>query len=300
MAIKKLNAESKPPRRWALIAHPVAGKSTFAMRMRGPLVVADIDGRTAEVHHLAHDVGVIQLDSPETDPAERANAWANQIAHDIAGEPVGTLIGDSITPVIEPLLYEAAMTEGVKERNKALLTKAAIANKFFNAMVNHSGDTLLIWHLKDTNVNGQDRTRTTLSETETDRLKMHLNAMLHIVTDKQGKRGIEIVWARNGRSGIVLWDDSGSWEGMPDKIEAHLYPQKAVAPSDLPHSPAPNLTTREEALTWSVKRGAFKTLDEATAAYEDVKAKKKPRTAGDMFQLWREHVESVMRSLAAA
>ena len=327
MPIKKLTADSKPPRRWAIVAFPCVGKSTFATRMRGPLVVADIDGRFAEVHTLAGEGNVGVISGEGMADASDANDWADRITRDIQGEKFGTLVADSITPVIEPLLYDVATERDPAARNKLLLHKAATANKFFNALVRHGNDVLLVWHLKDTMVNGQGSVRTTLSKTETDRLKMHLNAILEIAIDEPtGKRGIIIVWARNGRDNITIWDDSGSWVNMPEKIEAHLYGSPAVvvtteashaaakragaAPaatpvagtvptpgasddSPLPQSSAANFANKSGALAWAVQQRAFPDLAKAGDAYESLKKAKGPKTAGDMFQIWRTHVASL-------
>lgn len=337
MALKKLTSATKPPRRWAIVAFPCVGKSTFATRMKGPLVVADIDGRFSEVHTLAGEdnVSVIQLDGAR-DPSD-ANAWAEQIESDISGLAFGTMVADSITPVIEPLFYDVAEEDNPKARNKLLLHKAATANRFFNALVRHGNDVLLVWHLKDTMVNGQGSVRTTLSKTETERLKMHLNAILEIAVDETGKRGITIAWARNGRDNHTIWDDSGSWLNMPEKVEAHLYGSPAavvttaqsnaapkatvVAPvtpapvvatvteevgagaepgASLPESPATNFANRAGALTWAVQQNAFPDIDKAGAAYDAVKKEKGPKSAGDMFQLWRTHVGALVKKPVAA
>lgn len=346
MAIKKLTADTKPPRRWAIIAFPCTGKSTFATRMRGPLVVADIDGRFSEVHTLAGEgnVGVIHLDAKDSGDA---NVWAEQIERDIAGQKFGTMVADSITPVIEPLLYDVAEESDPKARNKLLLHKAATANRFFNALVRHGNDVLLVWHLKGTMVNGQGGVRTTLSNTETERLRMHLNAILEIeIDEKTGKRGIFIAWARNGRDKHTIWDESGSWVNMPEQIEAHIYgspaaivttsvsnlaaqdpvltpvakaPVKPVAapapaaqvvvppvaapavsePAPLPVAPVVNFSNRDGALAWAVKEKAFTGMKEALVAYDKLKKEKGPKSAGDMFQLWRTHVGALAKKADA-
>ena len=84
-------------------------------------------------------------------------------------------------------------------------------------------DCLWIYHLQDArDGKAKEVTRSTVSETELARLTRSINVQLKIV--QQGnKRGVEVLWARAGRSGLVIWDETGCWSGMPEKIEAELY-----------------------------------------------------------------------------
>ena len=56
MAFKKLETTAYPRRLWGLYGFPGSGKSTFAARLRGPLLVIDADHRFDEVARLAGDV----------------------------------------------------------------------------------------------------------------------------------------------------------------------------------------------------------------------------------------------------
>ena len=48
--------------------------------------------------------------------------------------------------------------------------------------------------------------------------------MLNFEIIQEGdRRGIKVIWSRRGRSGLVLWDESGNWENMPERLEAALY-----------------------------------------------------------------------------
>ena len=70
MAFKKLDKAQYPPRQWALVGYPGAGKSTFAAQRAGPVLVVDADHRFAEVARLVKDE-VFQLSD---EPADNVDA----------------------------------------------------------------------------------------------------------------------------------------------------------------------------------------------------------------------------------
>ena len=76
-------------------------------------------------------------------------------------------------------------------------------------------DVLYVYHLqRGRDANAQEVTTATVSRTELARLQRSLNVQLRSVDD-HGKRGLHVDWARRGRSGMTLWDDTGIWKGMP-------------------------------------------------------------------------------------
>ena len=85
-------------------------------------------------------------------------------------------------------------------------------------------DTCWIYHARS-GLDGQTRATvaTSISAAELARLRRSLNMTLRVVIDDTGKRGLTVEWCRRGRSGITLWDDSGSFCGMPERIEAACY-----------------------------------------------------------------------------
>lgn len=53
--------------------------------------------------------------------------------------------------------------------------------------------------------------------------------------------------------------------------------------------------SKTEAQTWAMTIGAFTSRDEMVAAYERIKAEFRPKTAGDMFMLWRNQINILQR-----
>ena len=104
---KKMMINGYPPRQWALVGYPGSGKSTFAAQMQGPMLVIDADHRFAEVARLATG-NVYQLSD---DPADNANAEriAGLLKENMAGAGVKTVVIDSLTAILSPLVVEAIL-----------------------------------------------------------------------------------------------------------------------------------------------------------------------------------------------
>lgn len=114
---------------------------------------------------------------------------------------------------------------------------------------------------------------------------------LRIIEDGD-RRGVHVDWARRGRSGMTLWDDSGSWQGMPEKIEAAVYGGLTAEQMANMESATPTaFSGPEEAIAWGMEQGCFRDAVHAKNAYDKVKAERKPKTAADMWRLWIEDVK---------
>jgi hypothetical protein len=157
-------------------------------------------------------------------------------------------------------------------------------------------DVLWIYHLMDgLDQNANEVTRPILSKTERARLYRSLNLELHVVTLGQ-RRGIKVVWARRGRSGMTIWDDTGTWTGMPEKIEAAVYDGLSEADQERIEGQTPaSFPSAEAAIAWGLEQGAFKAIEHSRNAYDKLKQEAKPAKAGDMWALW---VADVTRRLA--
>lgn len=216
MAFKKFQTQKYPVRLWALVSYPGAGKSTFATQMKAPILPIDADGRFSEVVHLAAgDVYQLSdLASDNSDPA-RIDALLSQ---NMPGSKVGTIVVDSLTAIIAPMVTRAIQDNDAgknKNRIAAFKEKALAMRQLQDAVSKWGADVLWIYHLQDArDEKANEVTRATLSSTERARLYRSLNLELHIIQEND-RRGVKVVWARRGRSGMIIWDDSGCWAGMP-------------------------------------------------------------------------------------
>lgn len=288
MSFKMIDPHSAPRRLWSLVGFPGSGKSTFAMQMRGPILAVDADHRISEVASLAA-AGVYQLSERPTD-----NVLVEQIAAclraNMAGSDVRTVVVDSLTAILAPLVTKAIMDNRAgANRNKsaAFLDKALAARMLADAIGMWGTDVLYVYHLQTgRDANAQEVTTATVSRTELTRLQRNLNLALRL-TQEGNKRGVVVEWARRGRSGITLWDDTGCWKGMPERIEGAVYGGLSREDQDKREAAVPTgFTSAAEAIAWAVDYGGFAVLQHARNAYDLVKREQQPKNATEMWELW--------------
>lgn len=284
----KMGKGKYPPRHWAIVGPPLSGKSTFAAQMTGPLLIIDADGRFREILWQSGLQNVFSLfDGNETWANTNPDKIYQAMSEIFPGPRVGTVVVDSLTSIIAPLVtqaYRKAAAREVKNRIAGYADKAT-AMRLLQGAVNLPGaDTLWIYHkygAKDEKA--ADIVRKSIPDTELVRLEMSLNMELEIV-QQNGKRGIKVVSARHGKWGFTLWDEVGNWIGMPKRIEAAVY-QEGVSegPPDVFASP-------QKAQAWAIEKGAFEVIAHAKNAYDKLKAEKQPKSASEMSELWRSDV----------
>jgi len=293
MGFKKMQKTINPPRHWVLVGYPGAGKSTFAMQMVKPALLIDADGRGQEVLHLA-DGDIYQLSDTGADNTS-PQVIAELLNKNMPGSSIETIIVDSLTAIISPIVTKAiADNDAGKNTNRvaAFKDKAIAMRTLQDAVTKWHTASLWIYHLHDARDNkAQKITRTTLSQTERTRLYRSINLELQIVQG-QDRRGVKVLWARAGRQGMTLWDDSGRWVGMPEKIEAAVYDGLTEADREAIEQQKPlSFAGPEQAIAWAIERGAFDQIAHATNAYEKVKRETAPANAREMFTAWIDEIE---------
>ncbi len=296
MGFKKMVTAKYPPRLWSLVGYPRSGKSTFASRLKGPMVVVDADHRFQEVLHLAQGE-VYELSETRSDNVD-PNRITKQLNQNMPGSGVQTIVVDSLTAIITPLVVQAMIDhDNGEERNlsAAFRTKALAMRQIQDAVTRWGSDVLWIYHLQDSrDARAKEITRATISQTELARLSRSINVQLEVILDeKNNRRGIKVNWARRGRSGMTIWDETGNWENMPERIEAEIYDGLSADEQDRIENASPDyFPNPETAIGWAMDQGAFKTISAAKGAYTRVKNDLKPANAREMAQFWVEHVEA--------
>lgn len=300
MSFEKFQNQKYPRRLWALVGYPGGGKSTFASQMTAPLLPIDADGRFAEVVSMARGEVYQLSDRPEdnTDPAQVTRL----LNANMAGSDVATIIVDSLTAIIAPLTTQAVIDNDAganKNRMAGFRRKALAMRQIQDATSKWGCDVLWIYHLQD-GMDGQanEVTRATLSTTERARLYRSLNLELHTIQEGE-RRGVTVVWARRGRAGMTLWDNTGTWAGMPERVEAAVYDGLSEADQEHIEGQIPAaFPNPEAAIAWGLEQGAFGTsIEHARNAYAKLKKEREPHSAADMRLLWIEDVERRLAEL---
>lgn len=271
----------------------VTHNSTFATQMTGPLLVVNSDHRFAEVARLAPN-GVYELSDK---PADNINAEriAQLLRENMADSDVKTVVIDSLTSILSPLVVEAIMDNDAgrnKNRVSAFKEKALTMRLLQDTITGWGCDTLWIYHLR-TGLDGQakEKESTTITTVELARLRRSLNMQIGL-TVNNGKRGATVIWARRGRSGMTLWDDTGCWKGMPEKIEQAVYGGLTVEDMERMEAETPkSFPNPAAAIAWGFEQGCFNDAVHAQNAYDEIKREQQPKTAGEMWQLWIADVE---------
>ena len=287
MPFERMVKRQYPPRQWALVGHPNAGKSTFAAQMAGPLLAIDADHRFSEVMNLAG--AVYQLSDNSSDNVNPRRIHALLQEH-MAGATIGTIVLDSLTSILAPAVTAAQLANAAGETtNKvaAFAEKALIVRMLQDSVTGWGCATLWIWHLRERrDEKAQKGVTPSISTVELARLRRSLNLELTIVEDGP-RRGVKVTWARRGRSGDVLWDESGHWAGMPEKIERMVYDGLSQAEQDAIERKTPEgFSGPADAIAWGFAQDAFDDAVHAQAGYEKLKRREKPTTASAMWALW--------------
>ena len=298
---KKMVKSTYPPRLWALVGYPGSGKSTFATKMAGPILAIDADHRFAEVLDLAGDVYELSDSPADNVDADRITAI---LAKNMPGAKVGTIVVDSLTAIITPLVVQAMQDKEqgrVKNLAAAFRTKALAMRQLQDAVTRWGTACLWVYHLNDArDEKGRELVKATVSQTELARLTRSINLQLEIVQDQDGKRGVKVVWARCGRDGMTLWDDSGTWADMPERIERAVYDGLSKADqAKIERRASGAFPSPEIAISWGLEQGAFKALAHARNAYNKLRQEAKPKDAEQMADLWRADIQRRLTEAAA-
>lgn len=171
-----------------------------------------------------------------------------------------------------------------------------------DAVTRWGTDVLWIYHLQDSrDEQAREVTKATLSATERARLYRSINLELHIIQEsasgtRKARRGVKVVWARRGKDGMTIWDDSDHWTGMPEKIEQAVYGGLTVQDQDKIEQEAPAVfATEEAAISWGLEQEVFKDLGHARNAWNKIKKGTPGEDMRGWSHLWIGDVDKRLR-----
>ena len=284
MAFKPLETAGYPVRQWVILGPPNVGKSTFTTQMRTPILPIDADHRYKEVAKKVKGK-VFDFSDEGTDHSDPERI-AEILDQNMPRSGIQTIVIDSLTAIMSPYVNHALLDNknGVHKNNSAAFQeKASMMRCIQDSVTRHGVDNVWIWHIQETSFNGETKLKETIPATEYKRLMRSLNMKIELFQDeKSKKRGARILWSR-GNMGGVVWDEKGNWEGVPERLEEMVYGN--IDRND--HM----FTSKEDALEFSVKSGAFDNLEEAIVRWEELKKEHSPKSSLIMFNLWLEEVE---------
>jgi len=297
MAFQKMQKPKFPPRQWAVYGDAGAGKSHFASQMKGPALVVDADGRFTE--QIDNAIGeILQLSDVHIDNTD-ADRIATLLRANLPGSGVRTIVVDSLTAILRPLINEAMSDiEHGRAKNKiaAYRGKAMTMSLLQDSITGSGCDVLWIWHTHESrNAQAQIVKSASIPQTELVRLRRSLNVILKLEIDPNtGQRSVLVEWARNGQSGMRLADEAGGWAGMPELIEATVYADGVQ--DKVPTS----FSSSTDAIAWGYDQGCFRDAIHAERSYEKCKREKSPKSAVEMWAAWIAKVEAYKAAGAMA
>lgn len=281
----------KYPRRfWAIFGAANSGKSTLCAQMLGPIVWVDADQRADEIVDLVEgELYGLSQDAYDNTIPERIDGL---LVANMPGIKAGTIVVDSVTAILEPIVtrIQADIEAGrVKNKAGAWQLKAA-AMKMLHNLQRFGTDVVMIYHeYKALDDKGKWQQARTISELEEARMLKSLNMLLRTHRVDDGRFCVEVVWARNGRSGVKLHDEAGHWRDMPERLEAAVYDDlTAEEQATFSEEPPRTFPTPAVAVAWAMHQVPCPFREEAHAqnAYEKVKRERNPRNAREMRDLW--------------
>ena len=214
---------------------------------------------------------------------------------------IKTIIVDSLTAIISPLVIQA-MIDSEKGREKNLMsafrTKALAMRQLQDAITRWGTDVLWIYHLQNSrNAKAQEVTKASVSQTEIARLTRSINLKLEIVQDKEkDMRGMKVTWARGGRSGMVIWDKSGIWKDMPERIEKAVYGGLSKKDQDQIRARTPKVFPNAEiAISWGFEQKAFSTIEASKRVFDQTMREAQPSSAREMTDIWVRRVQEQLQ-----
>jgi hypothetical protein len=294
MAFQTFQKPQYPTRQWLIEGEAGAGKSTFITQLRTPMLTVDADQRFSEVFDKVQGP-VFQLSNDPLDNTD-PDRIAALVTENIRGSGVKNIVIDSLTAIIAPLVTRAfRQNQNGNGGNKvARFAEKATAMRLLQDVITGTGcDVAWIYHIYEgRDARAQQVERTSISELELSRVLRSCNMRIRI-SHENGVYKATVVWARSGRSGIELVDDSGTWAGMPEKIEAAVYDGLSEAEQRRIESRPPEMfPSPDVAIRWGMDQAVFRDEAHAQNAYNLVRRAKSPQDAIQMRNYWVAEVEA--------
>ena len=254
MAFAKVDRSIVVPRRhWLIVGPAGCGKSTFAARMKSPIICVDADHRWQEVSHWCD--GDTYLISEDAATHNDANKIIAALDAGMPGIRAGTVLIDSISSILQPVIGAAMADTATTNRLAIWRDKALTVRGLQDATTKWGADVLWIAHEHQRrNQKGELETVLSIPTTELARLRRSLNLIGRIITDQAGRRSLRVEWSRSGRTGVQLDDRTGNWDGAPEELERLVYAGLSLEDqTSIAKSTPVVFTSIDHALAWAME-----------------------------------------------
>lgn len=257
-----------------LVAEAEMGKSTLLSQWvkDGKMgVIVDADGRFDEV--ITETSNFVPLSNKQYEMID-AKTIHDMLHKNMPNDDVGLIAIDSVTAIFEPIILGIQRQMEEKKNYSARNYKEkADAMKFLVAGVTPWGcDHVWVYHYRErSDVNGNVETTTTITDLELSRLWRNINLKTEIIKDGNGKRGLRILSARGGRSGFVIWDESGNWKNIRQRVETEVWGGLSKDDQQQLIDDAVLFSGVDEAIRWGMDSGVFKDEQHALNSYNGMK-----------------------------
>lgn len=245
-----------------LVAYQDTGKSSFASKMVRPGkdgLVIDADGRFGDV--ITPGVNFYPLSDKQSDMLDPKKIHDIMMRDMPKASNIDLALVDSVTNILEPIILQIQrdVAEGVSSGARGYKQKAD-AMKYLSAAFQPWGiDVIWVYHYRNFgDVSGKKQRGESVSQMELARLWRNINIHCEIVVDDNGKRGVKVLAARGGRKGITIWDDSGKWENIRERLlQAVWGGLTQTEQTDLLDDNPGLFSSSSQAIAWAIEQGAF-------------------------------------------
>ena len=208
---------------WEIIGREKSGKSSLVAQLAKPGIVAiiDSDGRFGDVVPQNSTAEFYPISDKKEDMINVDTVVSIlALARTQVGNKVSLIVIDTITNILEPIIQRIqgkAKTTVYDYKDKSDAMK-----ELRHALSLWDCETAWLYHIVEyIEKEGYDyvtKEKNFLTDIEYGRLGRAITISLQIVVNGNGKRGVKVLEARRGRSGIVIWDDSDCWQDFREKI----------------------------------------------------------------------------------
>ena len=138
--------------------------------------------------------------------------------------------------------------------------KSDAMKKIRHAVTKWGSETFWVYHKVeyfDKNQKGdyEIKEKSYLSDIEFGRLGRDITISLEVIKDDNDRRGVYVKEARRGRTGITIWDDSGTWENIRERIINGVWGGLTKQEQDVIEETLPtSFDSSAEAIRWAVTK----------------------------------------------